>query len=348
MRLRFAMLLALLALSAFVLTGCPPVVVSVPPDTAPASQPVPIAVDLANPSATFCLDMGYTYQVRQASDGSQYGVCIFPAPAGECDGWAYFRGECGPADRTYDLASDEALYCLNQGYMLEVRANAYGQFGVCFFPDGSQCAADAFLAGLCGPQPDVSVAVILGAEVEAPADEAEAEEAVAEEVPEGEAEAEEAAEEAAEGVTVTAEAGEGAVAADGGVMTAPVEDEVMADEPVVSVVNVVAAAGLLGATQVDVLAGDGEIASIDDADDVQALVDALNTPLQLMPRDPCVSTYTLRFHLGGGAVQTFGYACGSLDGARLRGDQAFWVVQDVMATEGFNELMAGHLAGLDP
>lgn len=52
-------------------------------------------VEMANPAAAFCVEQGYEYRVATADDGSQAGVCVF-APGDECDGWAYFRGECGP------------------------------------------------------------------------------------------------------------------------------------------------------------------------------------------------------------------------------------------------------------
>jgi len=54
------------------------------------------AAGLPNPAAVFCQEQGHEYEIRTADDGSQYGVCIF-ADGSECDGWAYFRGECGPA-----------------------------------------------------------------------------------------------------------------------------------------------------------------------------------------------------------------------------------------------------------
>ena len=53
------------------------------------------AVGLPNPAAVFCQEQGHEYEIRTADDGSQYGVCIF-ADGSECDGWAFFRGECGP------------------------------------------------------------------------------------------------------------------------------------------------------------------------------------------------------------------------------------------------------------
>jgi hypothetical protein len=52
---------------------------------------------LANPSATFCQEHGGIYAITTASDGSQAGTCALPDGT-VCDGWAYFRGECGPSD----------------------------------------------------------------------------------------------------------------------------------------------------------------------------------------------------------------------------------------------------------
>jgi len=55
------------------------------------------APNLPNPASAFCTDQGYTLEIRTAADGSQSGVCIFP-DGSECDEWAYFRNECGPAN----------------------------------------------------------------------------------------------------------------------------------------------------------------------------------------------------------------------------------------------------------
>ncbi len=48
---------------------------------------------MANPSATFCVSKGYTYQIVTNPDGSQAGNCVF-TNGKACDGWAYYRGEC--------------------------------------------------------------------------------------------------------------------------------------------------------------------------------------------------------------------------------------------------------------
>jgi len=53
---------------------------------------------MANPAAVFCEDEGYRYEIRTTDDGSQSGVCIFD-DGSECDGWAFFRGECSPGEK---------------------------------------------------------------------------------------------------------------------------------------------------------------------------------------------------------------------------------------------------------
>ncbi|HUK39333.1 MAG TPA: DUF333 domain-containing protein [Methanomicrobiales archaeon] len=48
---------------------------------------------LPNPAAVFCTGKGYKYEIRQNTDGSEYGVCIFPGGK-ECEEWTFYRGTC--------------------------------------------------------------------------------------------------------------------------------------------------------------------------------------------------------------------------------------------------------------
>lgn len=67
-------------------------------EAAPTPTPTPTADDstlIANPASVYCVEKGYVSQIHTGSDGSQYGVCVFP-DGSECDEWAFFRGECGP------------------------------------------------------------------------------------------------------------------------------------------------------------------------------------------------------------------------------------------------------------
>jgi len=52
-------------------------------------------IGLPNPASVYCVENGGVSKIRTNTDGSQYGVCIFP-DGSECDEWAYYRGECAP------------------------------------------------------------------------------------------------------------------------------------------------------------------------------------------------------------------------------------------------------------
>ena len=60
-------------------------------DVAPAPTASPAGI--ANPASTYCVEQRGASEIRTAEDGSQYGVCRFP-DGGECEEWAFFRGEC--------------------------------------------------------------------------------------------------------------------------------------------------------------------------------------------------------------------------------------------------------------
>ena len=48
------------------------------------------------------------------------------------------------------LPNPASVYCDGQGYILELRADEAGnQYGVCIFPDGSECEEWAFFRGEC-------------------------------------------------------------------------------------------------------------------------------------------------------------------------------------------------------
>lgn len=67
---------------------------------------------LANPSAVYCEEQGHTYEIRTAADGSQSGVCVF-SDGTECDGWAYYRGECMEGGET--MTKKKVLLETNMG-----------------------------------------------------------------------------------------------------------------------------------------------------------------------------------------------------------------------------------------
>jgi putative hemolysin len=51
------------------------------------------------------------------------------------------------------LPNPASVYCEEHGGRLEIRSAADGgQYGVCLFPDGSECEEWAFYRGECGPE----------------------------------------------------------------------------------------------------------------------------------------------------------------------------------------------------
>jgi putative hemolysin len=88
-----------------------PIVTSIPthiPTLIPAEAPPPTTVNIPNPASVHCEEQGNGLEIRTASDGSQTGYCIFP-DGSECDEWAYFRGECGPASQSGEITSHNEI-----------------------------------------------------------------------------------------------------------------------------------------------------------------------------------------------------------------------------------------------
>jgi TolB protein len=57
----------------------------------------------------------------------------------------------GTVEPTTGLANPASVYCEEQGYTLEMRTDENGAYGVCIFPDGSECEEWAFYRGECKP-----------------------------------------------------------------------------------------------------------------------------------------------------------------------------------------------------
>ncbi|MEJ2330991.1 MAG: DUF333 domain-containing protein, partial [Gammaproteobacteria bacterium] len=47
------------------------------------------------------------------------------------------------------LANPASVYCEEQGHTLEMRTDDSGTYGVCIFPDGSECEEWAYFRGEC-------------------------------------------------------------------------------------------------------------------------------------------------------------------------------------------------------
>jgi len=50
------------------------------------------------------------------------------------------------------LANPASVYCQGLGYQEEIRGDEDGQYGICLFPDGSECDTWDFLSGRCGQE----------------------------------------------------------------------------------------------------------------------------------------------------------------------------------------------------
>ena len=92
----------ILTLALFLLACCTTPQTQPTPTLSEVEGPVPIdtpQANMPNPASVYCEQQGNRLEIRTAADGSQSGVCIFP-DGSECDEWALFRGECGPASQS--------------------------------------------------------------------------------------------------------------------------------------------------------------------------------------------------------------------------------------------------------
>lgn len=59
-------------------------------------------------------------------------------------------GAAIPTSQPSGLPNPASKYCVDQGYELEIRSDEAGnQYGVCIFPDGSECEEWEFFRGEC-------------------------------------------------------------------------------------------------------------------------------------------------------------------------------------------------------
>ena len=65
-------------------------------------------------------------------------------------GCAPSGGEATPTSKPGGLPNPASKYCIDQGYELEIRTDEEGnQYGVCIFPDGSECEEWEYFRGEC-------------------------------------------------------------------------------------------------------------------------------------------------------------------------------------------------------
>jgi putative hemolysin len=68
-----------------------------------------------------------------------------------------FCGCCPQTPDDGELANPAAANCEGQGYTVKLRTDENGAYGVCIFPDGTDCEEWAFYRGECGPGEEVGV-----------------------------------------------------------------------------------------------------------------------------------------------------------------------------------------------
>ena len=64
------------------------------PTPTPQEELFESPLELANPASKYCVDHGYKLEMREEAGGTA-GYCVFP-DGGECEEWAFYRGECEP------------------------------------------------------------------------------------------------------------------------------------------------------------------------------------------------------------------------------------------------------------
>ncbi len=161
MKTRLFSLLLMLLISALLFGAC----VKQTPVASPTNTPADQGIGLPNPASVNCEQKGGKLDIRTAADGSQSGVCVFP-DGSECDEWQFYRGECSPKAQEVlqpapGMANPASVNCEAKGGKVEMRTDANGgQYGMCVFPDGSECDEWQFFRGECSPKTGVPDDVI--------------------------------------------------------------------------------------------------------------------------------------------------------------------------------------------
>jgi putative hemolysin len=146
-----------IVLSLLVLSACSS---QTPQSQTPTATATLDTITIANLASAYCEEQGGKLGIRTAEDNNQYGVCMFEDDS-ECEEWAYYRDECKPGDMDVapaptaapaGIANPASTYCVEKGGTSEIRTAEDGsEFGVCTFPDGSECEEWAFLRAECTP-----------------------------------------------------------------------------------------------------------------------------------------------------------------------------------------------------
>jgi len=92
--------------------------ISTPTTTAPTPIPTATAAaNMPNPASVYCEEQGGIVEIRE-NEAGQYGVCVFP-DGGECDEWAFFRGECQKTPLETPAETSARYVNANYGFTLD-------------------------------------------------------------------------------------------------------------------------------------------------------------------------------------------------------------------------------------
>jgi putative hemolysin len=120
-------------------------------------------IGMANPASVFCEKNGGKLDIRKDATGGEIGMCVFPDKS-ECEEWAFYRDQCKPGSSSEaNMPNPASVFCEENGGKLDIRKDAKGgEYGICVFPDKSECEEWAFFRGECKPggKPTVEPAVI--------------------------------------------------------------------------------------------------------------------------------------------------------------------------------------------
>ncbi len=78
-----------------------------PTEAVIGAEPAEAVIGMPNPASVYCEEHGGTLDMRDSEEG-QYGVCVFP-DGGECEEWAFFRGECSSGAEAAEPADTEPV-----------------------------------------------------------------------------------------------------------------------------------------------------------------------------------------------------------------------------------------------
>jgi serpin B len=236
------------------------------------------------------------------------------------------------------MANPAAVHCLEQGHQYEIRSDDAGnEYGICIFPDGSECDAWAYFRDECQPAGEKPIGMANPASVHC--------------------------QEQGYDLEVRTDANGNQL----GVCVFPDGSECEewayfrgecqpgGNTPLVGTqINLVERLNLAKTEQIDIFtilqqpdstAAEAQpgastpLLTITDPETVSALISALDTDLELRLGVSCISIYTLRFQTSDGAVQELQYGCDPNAPDFLRGNQGFWQGTEAPTPDEFNALM---------